>query len=489
MSDETSNAARWQLLALLCMVLLGSTVQMSQAHMPSANLHRAAPHRRAQRHEHAAHRSRNAALRAPRLTLVSPRRIVWKRVAHVSAYVVRRSAHGQRARYSRVRGTSLTPTPLPGAVVRYEIRTAVAHSSWSPAATIAFSPAPPATTATSPLTVQERLSAQLTETSTFAEPFVKGFSGVDIDGWGVPAIAELGEEVHAANAGWLRAEIDWAEVMPEPGVYHWARFDSYVHDAQAQNLQILPLITEAPSWTTPDDATAYASFVAATVARYGPGTSANLRWFELWNEPYFSESWSGKTSEPEAYARDVRAASQAAREVAPSVKLLLAAEYADAPQTGGSAPWATHWIDDMFAAVPDLGHWIDGVAVHPYGDDPTLPLAEKGGWKDANGEWAFQRIDTVRERFLAHGVNVPFWITEEGFSTWEMSEAAQAKDYSDLIAQVAARPWVRALFSFCLRELNGHPTNKEAGFGLLRFGSWQPKPAYEVLKSGFERLG
>ena len=418
---------------------------------------------------------------APALS-ASGQSLTWNQVGGVSTYVLMQRVAGQGEQYSAVSGTSFTPTPVPGATVYYSVRTAVNGSAWASEVSIAFPQAKSTTPSTPPVTEGSASG------STFTESFVKGFSGVDINGWGEPAVAQIGEEVHNAGAGWLRAEVNWAEIMPSPGVYRWARFDKYVHDALAQHLQVLPILTEAPSWTSPSDATAYASFVAAAVARYGPGTEANMQWFELWNEPYFPQSWSGHTPEPKAYARDVQAAALAAREVAPSVKLLLAADYQDSEQTGGTAPWQTHWIDDMFAAVPALGSLINGVAVHPYGDDPALPLAQAGGWKDASGEWAFQRIDTIRAKFQAHGVNVPFWITEEGWSTWQMSEAAQAKSYSDLIAQVAARPWIRALFSFCLRELEEHPTNNQAGFGLLKFGTWQPKPAYYALKSGFAAL-
>jgi hypothetical protein len=126
--------------------------------------------------------------------------------------------------------------------------------------------------------------------------------------------------------------------------------------------------------------------------------------------------------------------------------------------------------------------------VHPYGDDPSLPLAQPEGWKDANGEWAFQRIDMIHQKFLNHGVNVPFWITEEGWSTWEVSEATQAKDYADLIEQVKLRPWIRALFPYCLREFNEHPTNNQSGYGLLKFGTWQPKQAFYTLQAGLKTL-
>ena len=98
------------------------------------------------------------------------------------------------------------------------------------------------------------------------------------------------------------------------------------------------------------------------------------------------------------------------------------------------------------------------------------------------------RIDAIHSQFLAHGVNVPFWITEVGWSTARVSEAEQARNYTDLIPQVASRPWIRALFSFCMRETQEHPTDAESQHGLLKYGSWEPKPAFYALQQGFKTL-
>jgi hypothetical protein len=288
------------------------------------------------------------------------------------------------------------------------------------------------------------------------------------------------------GVNWAREDLSWSDVESQKGVYNWSSFDKAIAEAQANGITILPIVGYAPSWTTPADSTDYAAFVKAAVTRYGPGTSANLRWWELWNEPYFAYAWSGKTPEPKVYGRDALAAAEAAKSVSPSVKLLVSADYQDSGQIG-STSWQTSWIDDIFTAAPTLGKWIDGVSVHPYGDDPALPLAKSGGWKDAAGNWAFQRIDTIRAKFLAHSVDVPFWITEAGWSTAEVSEAAQAKNYEDLAPQIAARPWIRALFPYCLREFSS-TANKESEFGLLKFGTWQPKPAFSKLQAGFKTL-
>jgi hypothetical protein len=479
---------------------------------------------------HLARISRYLALRrAPRLA-VSHKTLKWARVGRLDRYFVKSRAPGRPAKYAMVRGTSVTPNAVSGTTIAYSVRTAVSGSAWAPETTISYpssggssgttgssgssagtkssssgssgsgttaptEPAPEApgtgaTTEPSGAPSEAPGTGPIAPTlpsESLGEPFVKGVA-VDPVGWGEGATPEIAGEVHSLGAEWVRTDLPWKEVMPSPGVYDWSHFDSVMRNSEEQGLHVLPILGYAPSWTTPTNAAGYAEFVAAAVARYGPGTTANLHWFELWNEPYFSYAWSGKTPEPEAYARDVLAAAEAAKKVNPAVKLLVAGEDADGGQTGGSSPYETSWVNDMFTAAPDLGKWIDGVAVHPYGDDPSLPLTERGGFRDLTGKWSFQRIDTIHEQFLAHGVNVPFWITEVGWSTYNETEAEQAHDYADLIPQVASRPWIRALFAYCLREVEEHPTTTESQTGLLKFSSWQPKQAFYTLQQGFKAL-
>jgi hypothetical protein len=319
----------------------------------------------------------------------------------------------------------------------------------------------------------------------FGQPFVKGID-TNIQGWGPEALPTIAGEMGSLGVNWAREDLSWSDVESQKGVFDWSSFDKIVYGAQARGITILPIVGYAPSWSSPADAAGYAAFVKAAVERYGPGTRANLPWWELWNEPYFAYAWGNKTPEPEAYGRDAAAAAEAAKSVSPSVKLLVAADYQDDVQTG-SSPYETSWIDDMFKAAPSLGRLIDGISVHPYGGDPALPLAKAGGWEDTAKEWAFQRIDMVRSKFLAHGVNVPFWITEAGWSNAVVSQSTQAAYYTDLIPQVAARPWIRALFPYCLREFEASG-GKESEFGLLKYGSWSPKPAFFALQKALGSL-
>jgi len=410
--------------------------------------------------------TRGDAQAAPMLRL-SGLTLVRSSIAGIGTYILATTTSGAPTRYSALTATSFTVAPVLGKTTTLSIRAAVLGSAWSRVLTIG---------------VEDHGEVPVD----FSEPFVKGINA-NIVGWG-SQFPQVAAEMSTLGTNWEREDLDWSEGEPAPGIFDWSSFEIALTEAHSAGITLLPLVGYAPSWASPDDAAAYAEFVKAAVARFGPGTSGDLQWWELWNEPYYAYAWSGKTPEPEAYARDVVAAVQAARSVAPSAKFLIAAEYGGAPQTGGSSPWETSWITDMFIAEPDLARSFNAVAVHPYGGSPSAPLAEPGGFDDAAGNLAFQRIDTIREKFLEHGVNVPFWITEVGDSTWESSQAAQAQYYAELITQVKARPWITALFPFCLREFSGEPTNDQPGYGLLSFGTWAPKSAFTTLEEGFSTI-
>ena len=78
---------------------------------------------------------------APVLT-VSGRTLTWNALAKVNTYILMSEVPGRATQYSEVSGTSITPPPVPGATVRYSIRTAVEGSAWAPAVAISYPSAP-----------------------------------------------------------------------------------------------------------------------------------------------------------------------------------------------------------------------------------------------------------------------------------------------------------------------------------------------------------
>ena len=291
----------------------------------------------------------------------------------------------------------------------------------------------------------------------------------------------------------IREDFSWALAEPHPNRYRWAIADSVVRTATEAGLTVLPVLDDAPGWAAPSSTSlpptpgAYAAFVAAVVARYGPvgefwrahpGLSPHpLIWYELWNEPYDASSY----RDPAVYARLVQAAVAAGRRADRSARFLIEAASFYETTSGRRADW----ISGMFAAVPSLSHDFDGVAVHLYGGNPSI-YTPQGDTDDQPG-----RVEQIHDAFAAHGDGgKPIWVTEIGWSTCagatdcvtEAQQAAYLRTFLHL-ARTTWRSYVRAVFVYELRDSAPQPRdNPKAWFGLLR-ADLSRKPAWRVLRN------
>jgi hypothetical protein len=82
-------------------------------------------------------RARIARLAAPRIKVVG-QKLVWSRAEGVSAYVLARQPLGHASVYRVIAKNSITPKPVPGATVRYRVKTDVKGSAWTHAVTITY---------------------------------------------------------------------------------------------------------------------------------------------------------------------------------------------------------------------------------------------------------------------------------------------------------------------------------------------------------------
>ncbi|HZV74235.1 MAG TPA: hypothetical protein VFF79_11020, partial [Conexibacter sp.] len=81
-------------------------------------------------------------LDAPTLS-ASGTTLSWTSAIPASSYVFVRKVPGQADQYSIVSGTSATPPAVPGATVRYGLRTNVGGSAWAPEVSITYPASPP----------------------------------------------------------------------------------------------------------------------------------------------------------------------------------------------------------------------------------------------------------------------------------------------------------------------------------------------------------
>lgn len=316
------------------------------------------------------------------------------------------------------------------------------------------------------------------------------------EGWGNGSGAEQ-DQARQTGVKWLREEMRWNVVEPQQGTWNWERYDRLFTSAAQRDMNVLPLLMDTPAWagesptTIPSDPSAYADFTAHVAARYGPGgefwrahpelPSHPASMVELWNEPY-QQNFSAGGADAGKYARLVRAAATAGRAANPAVGYLLEAEL-----TSTNDFRSYHeWIDAMYSAVPDLGRYFDGVAIHPYGDAPDHYTPND----PANVRWQVRRLEQIRAKFVDHGDGAKhFWVTEIGWSTASrcsecQSEAQQAAYTSRFFQMVRSNyaSFVDAVFVYGWRDNGSDATNKEDFFGMVRQDGTK-KPMWNALRS------
>ena len=335
-------------------------------------------------------------------------------------------------------------------------------------------------------------------TSAVSEGLIVGLNA-NVSGWGGASTApRLDRVVSSTGARWLREVFDWAAIEPSPGHFDFAYYDHFMRLAARRGEHVLPVLYDTPAWAgtaptaIPSDPAAFGRYVAAVVGRYGAGGSfwqrnhtlagSAIHTWELWNEPY-SATGDDNDYDPAAYARLVRAAAIAGRAADRDARFLMAAETQSSLVDGR---WRS-WVDSLYAAVPDLDAYFDGVAVHDYGNAFGTPAPMVAG-RPYTGVDDVRRIEEIRREFLAHAADKPFWITEAGWSTCRgdaicVSDAQQATDLASLFDLIhdSWSGWVKAAFIYSYAD-GTDPRSTLGGYGLTA-ADGAPKPALAVFRA------
>jgi Cellulase (glycosyl hydrolase family 5) len=207
----------------------------------------------------------------------------------------------------------------------------------------------------------------------------------------------------------IHANTVWSRLEPAAGQWQWDVLDRAVADAQARGVEPLLTLGYTPDWaarrkpgaptphegqalTPPADLATWRRYVSTVAERY----RGRVRWFELWNEPHFSETdkvdHGFSVNDMVALAREARSA--------------LRAVDAGNRLVSFSPPGAEHGIRrlELFFERGGGAH-IDAIGFHFYTTPPSpeavLPLA--------------RRLRAVADR---HGLQaLPIWNTEAGYQT------------------------------------------------------------------------
>ncbi len=352
---------------------------------------------------------------APKVT-VSGLTLSWAPVGDVATYVLATRVAGKEEQFTEVSGTSVTPTAVPGSIVGYSVRTAVDGSAWSPEVTISY-PAkstPPPT----PPKPSEPEKEQTQPGSPLTGPM---WVGVDAGGWPSSFAADV-----AGAASYVRLE-------SPSSIAGWTAAGVKVIDCMAG-----PVTSGGVAAV---NATEWAAKAVATV-KANPAIAA----IEVLNEP--GNEWMGWGSNA-GDAANAAAYDHLLKVVHEAFVANFGSNYPPilASYDGGEGP--TTWGQEMWAAEPNVGNYINGITMHSYGGTSNRTHSALGDREQI-------------ENAHAQHPNIPIYVTEVGWPTavgqpstgdsFQWTEAEQAQNITNFITWAKGTGYIADVTIFNYRD-------------------------------------
>ncbi len=341
--------------------------------------------------------------------------------------------------------------------------------------------------------------------------------GIQVEPNPDPAVYQIwaGEVRDHLRLGWIKQQVRWDEVEPQPGAYDWDELDAALTVAAEYDLKMLLSIVAAPDWARepgnqrldevgpPGDPLDYAHFLTTLLDRY-PG---QIHAIEVWNEMNIDREWASVEGlSAENYVMLLRAAFAAIKASDPGVIVISGALSPTGWNDGVMAYDDFVYMDMLIEA--GLLTTADCVGAHHNGynigpnvawdnvpNDPTATF--RGAFDNPHHSWSFySTITGYAERIQQAGSGKPICVTEFGWATTEdldgtpvgfefandntLAEQAQFIDDAIQLMDGWGYMWLAFIWNLNYGAPAWDPTNDNVPYALLR-PDWIRSPAYDVI--------
>ncbi len=250
--------------------------------------------------------------------------------------------------------------------------------------------------------------------------------------------------IRGLGFGWLRQEINWGAIEPEPGVYQWDELDRLVADASATGVSVFLQVGGFPGTeaSTPKDSLQlteeemhrYADLLGRMASRYRGQVQA----YEIWGPPNTSPIWGeAGLMPPEKYVALLKLAYSAVKASDPEAIVVTAALMPTASHNARESLAHDDYLDLMYQA--GAKGYFDAVGAQSWGynnppeDDPTRSTADTTSFK---GSWHlyFRSFELLRDVMVRHGdTDKQIWLVKFGWpaSTTPIPGYGYATDNSE----------------------------------------------------------
>jgi hypothetical protein len=271
------------------------------------------------------------------------------------------------------------------------------------------------------------------------------------------------------NAGikWIRTGVHWYEIEKTKGTMDWTQIDRVVNYAAANDLSVLFLISGTPNWANTNQGPNYPAknvedwrrFIRAAVNRY----KNRVKYWSLWNEPNLKRFF--------ALGKDVFV-SKIFLPAAQTLKTNSPDSLIVGPELAHLTSENQEWYFWLKYILSEAGHRLDIISHHIYKDEGVYYIYELL----TQGDNFIPAVKKIIDE-SGHG-NKPFWITETGWNTKDVSDAVQAERYLQMLQKRRQMDYPHKLFFY---EIQDDESSSELPWGILRTNLAE-KPAYGIYK-------
>ena len=285
---------------------------------------------------------------------------------------------------------------------------------------------------------------------------------------------EVADRIAETGATWVRIDMIWALVEPEPDRFDWTLYDQTVRHLEERGLRIFATLQGTPGWATdgsefsgvPREVGRWRRFCYRAAQRYRGRVDA----WGLWNEPNLGRFWQGSRTE---YLYDILLAGIDAIEIADPGAFVVGPDLAHL-QSGDWDSW-------LRSVISTAGSRLDALSHHTYPANGRASDVTR--WPETGSSYPWDP-PSVRSVLQGSGWwGRPFWLTETGVESARYSEAGQQSFYSGLLADWFSTSrnhwWIDRVFFY---EINDDP-NAGSTFGIVGPPpGLEPKPAFGTYR-------
>lgn len=317
---------------------------------------------------------------------------------------------------------------------------------------------------------------------------------------------------------WIKQQVRWEDVEPEPGQYDWGMLDITFAKTAEYGVNVMISVLTAPDWAReqgnqrldevgpPADPQTYANFLTTLLQRY-PG---QVHAVEVWNEMNIDREWASIYGlSAERYVEMLSTAYTAIKAVDPGIIVISGALSPTGLNDGVRAyddfVYMQMLIDAGMLDVADcVGAHHNGYNIGPnvpWDNVPNDPSAQfRGPFDNPHHSWSFySTLQGYNQRIQAAGSDKKLCITEFGWASSEglggypqgfefandVTLAEQAAYFDEAIQLMDNWGFVWLAFVWNLNygpQAGWEPTNDNVPYSLVR-PDFQQAPAYEVIAS------